>query len=510
MNRAAAGPAPPSRFQRALDRIERFGNALPHPASLFVILCGLLLVASWAFSTMGVQVAHPLTGETVAVTNLLSDEGLRRIILGVLPNFISFAPLGSVLVSLLGLAVAEHAGLFSAVVRLVVSATPPRVLTLMVVFAGANSHTLGDVGYVLLLPLASALFHMVGRHPLAGLAAAFAGVSGGFAANLLLSPTDVILAGLTQEAARIIDEAYTVTPLANYFFLGSSVFLVTAVGTFVTEYVVEPRLGAYTGDVEPEPFVPVSAAERCGLWWALAAIVGLAALVAVGLQPGGVLQDPENPGFVGSYFVRGIVFFIFLFGLVPGVAYGVAAGTITSDKDVYKGMQRTLELVSSYLVVVFFVAQFVNFFNWTNLGLVLAVNGAAVLQASGLGPVPLLLGVILLTTTIDLMVGSASAKWAMLAPVFVPMFMLLGYAPELTQVAYRVGDSTSNIITPLMSNFPLVLMFAQRYVPSAGIGTMTATMLPYSMGFLACWSLMLVLWVLAGLPVGPGAPLFLS
>jgi aminobenzoyl-glutamate transport protein len=503
--------APAPWFQRLLNRIERIGNALPHPASLFVILSLLVVLASWLCHQLGVSVQNPVTHKVIAVTNLLSVEGLQRIILGLLPNFINFAALGSVLVCLLGLSIAEHSGLLSAVLRLIVHATPRRLLTWIVVFSGAMSHTAGDIGYVLLLPMSAALFLTVGRHPLAGIAAAFAGVSGGFAANLLISPTDVIIAGLTQEAARIINPAYTVTPMANYFFLGASVFLITAVASIVTERIVEPRLGRYQGKVPPEPLVPLSPAEHRGLRWAGAGLLLLVVFVLAGLLPqGGFLQDPAKPGFIGSYFVKGLVFFIFLVGLVPGLAYGIAAGTIRSDRAIYEGMQKNMEVVAGYLVVIFFISQFVNLFNWTNLGVVLAVNGADVLRSLHLGPVPLLIGLVLLTSSIDLMIGSAAGKWAILAPVFVPMFMLLGYSPELTQAAYRVGDSCTNIITPLMSNFALVLMFVQRYEPRAGIGTMTATMLPYTLSFLLSWSLLLVTWVLLGWPVGPGAPLFLS
>lgn len=504
-------PAPDSLFQRALNRVERIGNALPHPASLFLLLSAGVVLLSWLLVSLGVQVTHPVSGQPVAAVNLLSLEGLHRIILGLLPNFINFPPMGPVLVCLLGLAVAEHSGLLGALVRLVVGIAPKRRLTLIVVFCGAMSHTAGDIGYVLLIPLSMALFHTIGRHPLAGLAAAYSGVSGGFAANLLLSPTDVILAGLTQEAARVIAPGYVVTPMANYFFLGASVFLVTAVGTLVTEWIVEPRLGMYRGDVQPQTLTPLTAAEKRGLAWTVGALGVLALVVLAGLVPaGGFLQDPAKPGFIGSYFVRGLVFFIFLGGLVAGLAYGLAAGTLRSDADVYRGMQKNMEVVAGYLVVVFFIAQFVNLFNWTNLGVILAVNGAATLKSSGLGPVPLLVALILLTATINLFLGSAAAKWAMFAPIFVPMFMLLGYSPELTQVTYRVGDSLTNIITPLSSNFPLVLLFAQRYTPQAGIGTMTATMLPYSLANLVCWTLFLVGWMLLDWPLGPAAPLWLG
>lgn len=498
-------------FQRILDRIERVGNALPHPASLFLMLSVGVVLLSWVLFQCGLQATHPVSGQPVQVVNLLSVDGLHRMILGLLPNFMGFAPLGPVLVCLLGLAVAEHSGLLGAMVRFAVGLAPRRLITLMVVFCGAMSHTAGDIGYVLLIPLSAALFHTMGRHPLAGLAAAFSGVSGGFAANLLISPTDVILAGLTQEAARVIDPAYVISPMANYYFLGSSVFLVTAVGTLVTEFVVEPRLGVYRGEVPSESLVPLGAPERRGLRWAAVAIGGFALVVLAGLVPtDGFLQDSARPGFVESYFVRGLVFFIFLFGLVAGLAYGIAAGTLRRDTDVYRGMQKNMEVIAGYLVVVFFIAQFVNLFNWANLGVILAVNGAALLKYLGLGPLPLLVGLILLTAFINLFLGSASAKWAIFAPIFVPMFMLLGYTPELTQVTYRVGDSLTNIITPLSSNFPLVLMFAQRYEPKAGIGTMTATMLPYSIANLVCWTLFLAAWMIAGWPLGPGAQLFLG
>jgi aminobenzoyl-glutamate transport protein len=496
---------------RALDRVERAGNALPHPASLFVILSGVVIVLSWALHLAGVSVTHPATGEPAAVVNLLSVAGVQRLVMGLLPNFINFAPFGPVLVCLLGLSVAEHSGFLGAVVRVIIGRTPARLLTLVVVFVGATSSTAGDVGYVLLLPLSAALFHSAGRNPLTGLAAAFAGVSGGFAANLLLSPTDVILAGLTQEAARIVDPAYVVTPMASYYFLAGSVFLVTLTGTLVTERVVEPRLGRYTGTVVPEPTVPLTDAERRGLRWAFAAVAVLTALVLWGLRPaGGFLQDPERPGFIGSFFLRGLVTWIFVFGLVPGLVYGVVAGTIRRDVDVYRGMQKNMELIAGYTVVIFFIAQFVNLFGWSNLGVILAVKGALVLRALELGPIPLLVALVVMTGTINLLLGSSSAKWAMLGPVLVPMFMLLGYSPELTQTAYRVGDSLTNIVTPLSSNFPLVLMFFQRYVPSAGIGTLTATMLPYSLANLVAWTCMLVAWVLLRLPTGPGATLFLG
>lgn len=499
------------RLARALDAIERAGNRLPHPATLFVLLALLVVGLSSLVARAGITVAHPTTGAAIAATDLASVAGLRRLMLELLPNFMGFGPLGPVLVCLLGLSVAEQSGLLGALVRVIVGATPARWLTLVVVFVGAISHTVGDVGYVLLIPLAASLFHAVGRHPLAGLAAAFAGVSGGFAANLLLSPNDLVLAGLTQEAARIIDPAYRVAPTASYYFLAASVALITVTGTIVTERVVAPRLGPYVGDAVPTPAEPLTPIERRGLWWALASVATLAALVAWGLRaPNGFLIDPERPGFVGSYFLRGLVFWIFTFGLVPGVIYGAITGRIRRDRDVYKAMSETLGLITGYLVVVFFIAQFIAVFGWSNLGVLLGVKGAAVLKAAGLGAIPLLVAVVVLTATVDLFIGSASAKWAMLGTILVPMLMLLGLAPELAQTAYRVGDSLTNIITPLSANFPLVLMYVQRYRPDAGIGTLAATMLPYTLVNAVAWTAMLVVWVWLGWPTGPGAPLFLA
>lgn len=497
-------------LRRLLDGVERVGNAVPHPATLFIGLSLVVVALSAILARLGMTVIHPGTGDPVAVVNLLSAASLRRLAFEVVPNFTGFAPLGPVLVSLLGLSVSERSGLLGAVVRVIVETTPARLLTVAVVFAGANAHTAGDVGYVLLLPLAAAMFHGVGRHPVAGLAAAFAGVSGGFAANLLLSPTDLVLAGLTQESARLVDASYVVAPTASYWFLAASVGLVTLVGTVVTERVVEPRLGRYTGRVEAPANAALTAAERRGLRWAGLVVLVLAAFVAWGVAPAdGFLRDPANAGVLGSVLVRGLVALLFIFGVLPGVAYGIAAGTIRRDADVYRGMQQSMETVASYLVVVFFIAQFVALLSWSNLAIVAGVRGAAFLRALDLGPIPLLIMLVFVTAAVDLILGSASAKWAMLAPVLVPMFMLLGYSPELTQTAYRVGDSLTNIITPLASNFPLVLMFLQRYDEKAGIGTLTALMLPYSLANAVCWTAMLVAWVWAGLATGPGAPLFL-
>jgi aminobenzoyl-glutamate transport protein len=495
---------------RALAIIERGGNALPHPATLFAILAGGIVVASWFAANAGLGVTHPGTGKPVAAVNLFSIPGLHRILTSLVTNFTSFAPLGTVLVAMLGIGVAEGSGLIGAALKLLVLSAPKRLLTFVIVFAGVISNTASEVGYVLLTPLAAVIFLAVGRHPLVGLAAAFAGVSGGYSANLLLGTVDPLLAGLSEEAARIVDPSYRVNPACNYYFMFVSTFFISAAGTWVTEKIVSPRLGGYTGGEKPQAIGELSAPEKRGLWFALAAAVLIAAALLWGTIPAsGFLRDPKTGDLLHSPFLSGIVAIIFVAGALPGIAYGAGAGTFKNDADVMKSMGKTMSTLGVYLVLVFFAAQFVAFFNWTNLGLIFAVKGAAVLKSSGLSGIPLMVAFVLVTATVNLFMGSASAKWAIMAPVFVPMFMLLGYTPELTQAAYRVGDSVTNIVSPMMSYFALIIAFVERYRPKAGIGTLVALMLPYTVTFWAIWTLLLIVWLALGLPVGPGAGLYL-
>jgi len=464
-------PAATRPTSRAVDRflsgVEWAGNILPHPAVIFVLLAVATVIASAVARAVGLSAVHPGTGETVVPFSLLSTEGIHRILSDAVKNFTGFAPLGTVLVSMIGIGVAEASGLIGTALRLVVLASPRRLITAAVVFAGVVSNTAAEVGYVLLVPLAGAIFLAVGRHPVAGIAAAFAGVSGGYSANILLGTIDPLLAGLTQEAAHIVEAGYEVNPACNYYFMAVSTFLITLLGTLVTERIVEPRLGRYEGAETPEEIRPLTRDERRGPICALLATVALAATLTAGLLPaGGVLRDPESPSVLDSPVMHAIPTLIFLGGVLLGLAYGVGART----------MRR---------------------------------KGAEGLRASGLGDVPLLVGFVALSAGVNLLMGSASAKWAVMAPVFVPMFMLLGYTPELTQAAYRVGDSTTNIISPTMSYFPLVLSFLARYAGGSGLGTLISLMIPYSVTFFVGWTALLIAWVLLGLPVGPGAALFL-
>jgi aminobenzoyl-glutamate transport protein len=505
-----------SAIDRFLNIVERGGNALPHPATLFAILAVLVIVLSWIASLLELSVQHPATGTTVHAVNLFSIAGLHRILTSLVTNFTSFAPLGTVLVALIGIGVAQHSGLIGAALRVLVLSSPRMLLTPIVVFAGVMSNMASEIGYVLLVPLAGLIFQAAGRHPVLGMAAAFAGVSGGYSANLLIGTIDPLLAGLSQEAARIVDSSYTVNPLANWYFMMVSTPVITLLGWFVTERIVARRFDerpAIADERKDPQSQRLTAAEVRGLWYATTSVVAVSALIVwsllpVGSLPGaGFLRDPDTGSLLTSPFLNGVVAIIFVYGVVSGIAYGVGAGSIKSDADVIDAMSRSMSTLGSYLVLVFFAAQFVAFFNWTQLGLILAVNGAEFLRSLGLPAIPLFVCFILLTATVNLVMGSASAKWALMAPVFIPMFMLLGYSPELTQVAYRIGDSVSNVISPMMSYFALIIAFFQRYEPQTGIGTVVAVMLPYTVTFLVGWTALFAVWLALSLPIGADAPL---
>lgn len=502
-----------------LGAIERVGNKLPHPGALFAYFAMGIIVLSGLISFFNVTAVHPGTGETIEVFNLVSREGLHMILKGMVTNFTSFAPLGTVLVALLGIGIAEASGLMSTGLRLLVISAPKNLLTFSIVFAGILSNTASEVGYVVLVPLGGMIFLAVGRNPIAGIAAAFAGVSGGYSANLLLGTIDPLLAGLSEEAANIVDPTYTVNPAANYYFMFVSTFFIAIIGTWITEKIVVPRLGDYRGDAKPEEIKKLDNNEKRGMRFTLVAFLIIVFLIGLSMMPidqgfwadipgSGFLRDPNTGGLLRSPFMSGIVAIIFLIAGILGIVYGIGARTLKSNDDVILGMGKSMSTLGTYIVLVFFAAQFVAYFNWTNLGLIFAIKGANLIGSLGLGRIPLMIALVLISAFINLVVGSASAKWAILAPVFIPMFMLLGYSPEFTQLAYRVGDSVTNVIAPMMSYFAMIVAFFEKYDKKAGIGTIIATMLPYTFIFLGAWLTLLVIWILLGLPIGPGAPLF--
>jgi len=491
-----------------LGFIERVGNALPHPATLFAIFALIILLLSWIGGLLGWSGVHPGTGEQVNVINLLSKEGVHRIILDMVNNYTGFAPLGIVMVAMLGIGIAESSGLITAAVRLLVIKSPQSILTFIIVFAGVLSNVASDLGYILIIPIAGIVFNSVGRHPIAGMAAAFAGVSGGFSANIVIGTIDPLLAGLSTEAANIIDADYYVLPTANYYFMAVSAVVISITATFITNKFVEPRLGKYSGDVIPEKIEELTSKETRGLRWAGIVILAWIILFVIGLVPeNGFFRGADNT-ILHTPLLKGFIAVLFVVIGSAGIVYGAITRVFKSDKDVMKGMTASFKGLVSFLVLVFFAAQFVAWFRWSNLGMVLAINGASLLQSLDLGVIPLCILFIIFAAFINLFMGSASAKWAILAPIFIPMFMLLGYSPELSQAVYRIGDSVTNIISPMMSFFALIIVYFEKYDNKAGMGTLVSTMLPYTIGFFIAWVLLLIVWVVLGLPLGPGSGLY--
>ncbi|MCF8374036.1 MAG: AbgT family transporter [Bacteroidales bacterium] len=492
-----------------LKVVEKGGNALPHPATLFGIFALVVLVLSAVFGSLGTNADHPITGETFQAVNLLTKEGLYDILTQMVDNFTSFAPLGIVIVAMLGIGIAENSGLIAVMIRGLVLNSPQKTLTFIIVLAGIVSNLASSVGYVLLVPLAGTIFLAIGRHPIAGMAAAFAGVSGGFSANLVLGTIDPLLAGLSEEAAHLVDPAYHVNPTANYYFMVASTFLIAALGTFVTEKIVVPSLGEYdSSNVKQEEVEKLGPNEKKGLRRVTYVFIGFMVLLGLGLLPeNGILRGLDG-SILKSPVLKGVVAILFLVAGIMGVVYGFTVKKYKNDADVMKGMAESMKSLAAYLVLVFFAAQFVEYFNWSNLGIILAINGAAFIKSLDLNLIPLIILFVIFSGSINLVMGSASAKWALLAPIFVPMFMFLGYSPELTQVVYRIGDSVTNIISPMMSFFALIIVYFEKYDKKAGIGTLVATMLPYSILFFIGWVLLLIVWLYLKIPLGPGAGIY--
>jgi len=496
-------------FQRFLNGIEIVGNALPHPATLFLVFALITLGISGLGSFLGWQAAHPATHEIIPVKNLLSVEGLHYIFQKTVVNFTSFAPLGIVLVAMLGIGIAEKSGLIGVLIRKLVLSSPKRLLTFVLVFSGVISNTASDVGYVLLIPLAGIIFMAVGRHPIAGMAAAFAGVSGGFSANILLGTIDPLLAGLSQEAAQILDPTYEVNATANYYFMFVSTFLIAIAGTFVTEKIVVPRLGTYESDeIKPEKLEPLTKQEKKGLLWA-GIIFGIYVAICLwGTIPADGFFRGEGGALLKSPLLEGVVTLLFLVAGSAGIAYGIAVGKYKNDTDVMNGMADSMKTLATYLVLVFFAAQFVAYFKESNLGIYVAVTGAEALKAADLNVYVMMILFIFFAGSINMVMGSASAKWAIMAPIFIPIFMLMGYSPELSQAVFRIGDSVTNIISPMMSFFALIIAFIQKYEKNAGIGTVISVMIPYTIVFTILWTALLMVWIYFGWPLGPGVDLY--
>ena len=507
-------------FQKNLDMIERVGNKLPHPITLFGLFCVAIMIISAICSIMGVsatgelidRTTNTISQQTITTVNLLSREGIVYMLENAVNNFVTFAPLGMVLVAMFGIGVAEGSGYISALLKRTVQVTPAMLVTPMVVFLGVMSNIASDAGYVVLVPLGALIFMSFGRHPLAGLAAGFAGVSGGFSANLIVGTIDPMLAGLSTEAAKMIDPNYVVAPTANLFFMFVSTFLITILGWFVTDKIVEPRLSksSLEKDVKNDDSLGnLSDKEKKALKYAnITFLILVGIVIALTVPENGILRNAKTGSIIDhSPLMNGFVPILTIIFLVPSLVFGKVAGVFNNEKDVCRELENAMKSMGGYIALSFVAAQFVSYFSYTNLGTILALKGAALLETLNVNSTVLMILFVLFTGFINLFMGSASAKWAILAPVFLPMFMKVGISPELTQVAYRIGDSTTNIISPLMAYFAMIVVFAQKYDKKAGIGTIISTMVPYSAIFLIGWIALLAIWMIIGLPLGPGAPI---
>lgn len=507
----AAKDAQPSGMDRFLNFIERTGNKIPDPAILFFWALVIVWVFSAILSNFSFDLINPRSGEALQINNLLTGSALAAFLANMVNTFTSFAPLGIVLVAMLGVGVADSSGFITTGLKKMLNFTPAKLLTPMLILVAIVSHTAADAGYVLVIPLGGIIFHAAGRHPLAGIAAAFAGVSGGFSANFIPSGIDPLLAGFTQTAAQVLDADYIINPLANIFFTGLSSILIVGIGWYVTEKIIEPRLQSVSVDEDAEEAPDLasfsSIESRAFKWAGWSMVAGIGLLIFALMPENSALRSPE--GEITSFsapVMQSIVPLIFILFIIPGIVYGRIAGTFKSSNDVIKAMSDTMGTMGAYIVMSFFCAQFLSAFGQSNIGTMLALYGAEGLKAMDLPGEATIVGMILLTAMVNLLVGSASAKWALIGPILVPMLMAVGISPELSQAAYRVGDSVSNIISPLMVFFPLVVVYCQRYVKSSGIGTLASLMMPYSIAMLVGWSIFLLAYWALGIPLGIQAP----
>ncbi len=532
--------APMGAMQKFLSIVERVGNKVPHPAVIFLLLLAAVVALSQVLYMTGTSVTYevivpdaaPATVEvndpmyygmgkplgydaideqhvtmetrTTSARSLLTTEGLRFMYTSLIPNFMAFTAVGLIIVAMLGVGVAEESGLIKALIRKLVVVAPPKLLIYIMVFVGILSSVAADAGYLVLIPLAGAAFLSVGRHPLAGLAAGFAAVAGAFTVNMLIKPLDAVLVEFTNDAIRLVDAEKTIGLASNLWFSVVSVLFLTVVIAVLTERVIEPRLGKYEGERPESDDAVLSTEEKRGLKFAALGLLGVLAFFGLlSLPPGAPLRDAETGALIGNTpFMNGLIAFIASVFLVSGFAYGIGAGTMKKGTDVIKAMEKSVSTLGNLIFLLFIIAQFIAFFNYSNMATILAVSLSNALTGANVGPLWLLLGFILVVVLLDFLITGAIAKWAIFAPIFVPLLMRLNVEPESVLAAYRIADSPINMITPLNAYFALVVVFCQKYDKKAGVGTVVALMLPYVVVLLVLWTLLFVAWQVFGLPWG--------
>ncbi|WLR47349.1 AbgT family transporter [Halobacillus litoralis] len=496
-------------FSRLLNGVEKVGNKLPDPFMLFVYLSVFTIIGSWIISLFGVTTTQPGTGEEIAIKSLISGEGLQYILTSMLENFTGFKPLGLVLAMMLGIGLANKVGLLETAIKSTILKAPKSLITYAVIFVGILGNLASDAAFVIVPPLAAMVFYTLGRHPLAGLAAGFAGVGSGFTANIIIAGTDALLSGISTEVMESLDSNIVVTPVDNWYFMIVSVVVLSVTGALITEKIVEPRLGKYEGEGGTE-LEESTKLEKRGFRNAVFAALGFIAILIVAIAiPGSALRNEEG-GIIPSPFLSGIVPIILLFFITIGVAYGVTVKKITSTRDISGYMGEAMKEMSGFIVLIFAAAQFIAYFDWTNIGTWIAVSGANFLGSINMTGLPVVIGFVFLTALMNMFIFSGSAQWALEAPIFLKMFYLLDYHPAFIQAAYRIADSSTNIITPMNPYIIIVLAFMKEYDKKAGLGTLIALMLPYAVIFLSVWIVLLLAFALLGIPFGPGVGMYIN
>lgn len=491
-----------------LNRIEWIGNKLPDPFMLFVYLAMIVILLSWMISSFNVSFIQPGVEEEVYIKNLVSAEGLEYILTSMLDNFVGFKPLGIVLAMMLGIGLADKVGLLETAIKSTIIKAPKQLITYAVIFTGILGNIASDAAFVIVPPLAAMVFYNIGRHPLAGLAAGFAGVGSGFTANFMITGTDALLSGISTEVMESLQSDIVVTPVDNWYFMAVSVVVMSIVGALVTEKIVEPRLGSYKGDVKKE-FEDMKPEEFKALINAtIAGLIFITFIVIAILIPNSPLTN-ENGGIVPSPFLSGIVPIILIFFIIVGVTYGVTLKKIEDTRAIGTLMGEAMKDMSGFIVLIFAASQFISYFDWTNIGSWIAVSGANGLESIGFTGISVVIGFVLLTAILNLFIFSGSAQWALEAPIFIKMFYFLDFHPAFIQAAYRIADSSTNVITPMNPYIIIILSFMREYDKKAGIGTLIAMMLPYSLCFLGTWIVLLLAFVLLGIPFGPGIDVYL-
>ncbi len=496
-------------INRSLDIIEKSGNKLPDPVVIFISLCLIILFASFVTGKMGVSAKNPADGKVIEAVNLLTPEGIAKIISEAVNNFATFPPLGLVLVVMIGVGVAEKTGYFETLMKYTIEKTPRKIIVPMIILVGILGNAAGDAAPIVLPPIAAMVFIKLGYHPVAGLVMAYASALGGYSASLMIGMSDALIVSFTEPAAKLVDDSVPVNAVMNYYFLCVSTVVLLIAAWFVTVKITIPRFGAYKSDVHTAA-EDVTPTERKAMIYAnIALLITMVVVTFLAVPENGLLRNAKTGSLIqDSPLMNGIVPIITVLFFVPGLVYGFVAGTMRSTKKFAEMLGDAMSTMGPFIVIVFFAAQMLAYFKWSNLGTIIAIKGAEALQ--GQNGVVLILGVLALSAFINMLIGSASAKWAIMAPILVPMLMLLGFHPAFTQVIYRVGDSITNPITPMMPYLPLLLSYAQRYVKDIGLGTLIAALMPFSVAFGIFWTILLIAWYLTGLPVGPGGPIHLK